>query len=177
MKFQDFFWGEDSERGGRWEGVAPRGIVGRPAGHNHRPSSGAWCHKQNSSFQRRMRRGANELRRCKGRLRVNSRSRGAAGEGREGPGPGRAAGSPLGGSASWSATGWGFTPGPWCSGWPAHSPTSPCCFWLQAGQEGVLLRVGPWGKRCDSRGLTRTPNQPSGFRELGLRQLTVIFQV
>lgn len=33
--------GEDSERGGRWEGVAPRGIAGRPAGHNHRPSSGA----------------------------------------------------------------------------------------------------------------------------------------
>lgn len=33
--------GEELERGGRWEGVAPRGIAGRPAGHNHGPSSGA----------------------------------------------------------------------------------------------------------------------------------------
>lgn len=33
--------GKAPERGGRWEGVAPGGSAGRPAGRNHRPSSGA----------------------------------------------------------------------------------------------------------------------------------------
>lgn len=76
---------KDSERGGRWEGVAPGGIAGRLAGHNHRPSSRACCHKQNSSFRRRMRLRANELGRCKRRLRVNSCSLRAAREGSLGP--------------------------------------------------------------------------------------------
>lgn len=47
-----------------------------------------------------------------------------------------------------------------CSGWPAPAPTSPCCLWLRAEQDGVLLWVGPWGKSCDRRVSTRTPDRP-----------------
>lgn len=117
---------------------------------------------------RRMRPRANELGRCKGRLRVNSRpweqpgrerARGQAGQ--LGPHSGaRPAGQPPAGASRQTCG---------CPGRPAHSPTSPAASGFGQGKGGAILWLGPWSQHCDSLG---SPGAQSagGFRELG--QLT-----
>lgn len=78
------------------------------------------------------------------------------GEWRGGPGPGWAAGPPLGGSASWSAAGWGCMPGlrmPRPAGQPAH-PLHPAVSGFGRGTGRVTLWLGPWSQGCDGRELT-----------------------
>lgn len=56
---------------------------------------------------------------------------------------------------------------------PARLPTlCPAASGLGQGKEGVIWWLGPPSKCCDSRVLTWTENQLSGFCELRLGQLT-----
>lgn len=142
--------------------MGPRG--GRPQSQAQQ-----WSVRPHAALQlpRRMRPGANELGRCKGRLRVNSvpgssregRARGQAGQ--LGPHSGaRPAGQPPAG-ASCQARG--------CPGRPAHSPTSPAASGFGPGKGGAVLCLGPWSQCCDSLG-SPGARSAGGFRELG--QLT-----
>ena len=91
------------------------------------------------------------------------------GERRGGLGPGWAAGPPLGGSASWSAAGWGFMPGLWTP-WPASQPTHPLHPDVSGFGQGtgwVTLWLSPWSKGCDGRELTWSRVSPAASLSSG----------